>query len=575
MSTAWAEDPAGVPWPKRVQAGLGNLFPVPPGPRPAPGRSAVLGAVVQLGSVAAGAAVLLERVPGRPPWDTLYGEDFWEFLLQAVQRPWHLFIPYHGYEQLVPRVIAQVALYLPLAWASWLFAVAGAVIAAACGLFVYHAIAGHVRSTAFRVLLGAAVVLLPIAPMEIADSGVNTVWYLLIGVFWALLWRPRARGGRAVAALVAFAAAASNGVVIMLAPLVALRLFVLRRPLDHVVSAAWLAGCLLQAPAIVSSGLSGQSRLDSAPAAPHQALAFYAHDVVLPSLGWHLAWGLRNLAGKNDATAIVGLLLVVVFGAVLLTQARNRPFLITALATGFVLPVIGVTVTPWLAAERVFPDIEPGARYTALPIFLLECAAVVAADHPWHRRAAAPGRPRAVPGAVIAAAVLVAVFGANWAADFRYPGYRSERAWAWSPVAAQWQRGCARSGSGMVREWIPVPGDFQELPCASMRFQRPWPAEPGPGPRSRARMSRRQMSTVQPSSRSIRSGGPKARSAARNWAFPAPGSVSRKSAVPADGSYHVVLTSQPAGRLTVPFPTAAVRTFTRFPESTVTILASQ
>jgi hypothetical protein len=44
--------------------------------------------------------------------------------------------------------------------------------------------------------------------MEIADSGVNAPWYLLLAVFWALLWRPRTRAGMAVAAFVAFAAAA-------------------------------------------------------------------------------------------------------------------------------------------------------------------------------------------------------------------------------------------------------------------------------------------------------------------------------------------------------------------------------
>lgn len=459
---------------------LGKLFPAPPPVSPPAAGRRVLGVVAQLVLVAVGAAVLLERIPGLPPWDTVYGEDYWEFLVQAIQQPWHLFIAYNSYEQLLPRIIAQFALYLPLAQASRLFAMTGAVIAAACGLFIYHATAGHVRSVVLRALLGAAVVLLPIAPMEIADSGVNTPWYLLIAVFWALLWRPRTRGGMAVAALVAFFAAASNSLVILLAPLVAIRLFVLRRPREHAVSAAWLGGCLVQVPEILSSYSSGQSRLSRKPATLHQSLAFYVHDVVLPSLGWHLSWRLQDFAGRNGATAIVAVILIAVFGAILLTQAANRPFVVTAFLTGFVVPVFAVTVNAHVAAVTPLPDLEPAARYTALPIFLIECAAVLGADFLLHKRAAAdrrlgpdgqPGasrRPGVSPLAATAVAVLVVVVGASWVADFRYPGYRSNAVWDWGPIAAKWQHGCELSHTGVVREWVPV--SFQELPCDNMHF---------------------------------------------------------------------------------------------------------
>ena len=37
------------------------------------------------------------------------------------------------------------------------------------------------------------------------------------------------------------------------------------------------------------------------PAAPGLVLAFYGHDVVLPALGWHLAWWLQAFAGRNGA----------------------------------------------------------------------------------------------------------------------------------------------------------------------------------------------------------------------------------------------------------------------------------
>lgn len=41
-----------------------------------------------------------------------------------------MFIPYNGYEQLLPRVVAQLVTYLPLADAAKAFACTGALIAA-------------------------------------------------------------------------------------------------------------------------------------------------------------------------------------------------------------------------------------------------------------------------------------------------------------------------------------------------------------------------------------------------------------------------------------------------------------
>lgn len=457
--------------PERLRAFLAELFPPAPAPtptatpKPKPKPTAIaLSVLVQCVLVVAGAWVLLERIPGRPAWSTVYGEDYWEFLLQAIQYPWHLFIPYNGYEQLVPRLVAQFARYLPITEASRLFAVTGAVIAAACGLFVYHATAGHIRSTSLRVLLGAAVVLLPGAPMEIADSVTNTLWYLLIAAFWALLWRPRTRGGTFAAALVAFAAAASNIMVVLLAPLIAMRMFVLRRPREHVASAGWLAGCLIQVPGVLARH---DARLSGTPATPHQALAFYAHEVVLPSLGWHFSLRLQALAGKMTATLIVAVIVTTVFAAIMVSQAANRPFAITAAVAGFGFPVFSVLVNRHVipAARAALPWMEPAARYTALPIFLIECTAVLGADYLLRKRTARGARR---PQAVTVAAILVVVLGTGWLADFRYPGYRSNAAWDWAPIAAKWQRDCQRSGASKVREWVPV--SFQVLPCGNMRL---------------------------------------------------------------------------------------------------------
>src|ERR1700743_128694 len=197
--------------PARWRELLALLFPASddqqlPGARPAQAWKAL----IQVAVVAAGAAVLLLRVPGVPPWDSLYAEDYWMFLIQALQHPWHLLTPYGGYEQLAPRIIRQIAALVPLSQAPRVFAFSGALIASGCALFLSHASAGHIRSRWLRALLGAALVLLPVAPLEIIDSAVDCPWYILAVLPWAILWRPRTRAGAFAAALLAFAATSSE-----------------------------------------------------------------------------------------------------------------------------------------------------------------------------------------------------------------------------------------------------------------------------------------------------------------------------------------------------------------------------
>jgi hypothetical protein len=469
--------PAGPSRRADIRGTLASLFPAssvsptsptsPVSPPRATGRR-VLNAVAQVMAVCLGAALLLERVPGLPSWDTIYGEDYWMFLTQALQQPWHVFITFSGYEQLLPRVFAQFAIYLPLAQASRVFAVCGALTAAGCGLFVFHASAGHIRSPLLRALLGTTVVLMPMTLMEIADDGTGAPWYLTLAMFWALLWRPRTRTGMAVAALVAFMAMASEVIIVLFLPLVAARLFVLRRPREQAVSAGWLAGCLVQLPAVLSSYFSGQSRLNRQPGTLAHSLAFYAHDIVLPALGWHLAWRLQALAGKNGATAIVAVILVAIVGAIFVTQRGNRPFVVTAVLTGFVFCVVSTTLTPNVATYPVVtPSLESGSRYSVLPIFLIEAVAIVGVDYLMRRPGGMHRRPETSQWTAIAASVLVVVLASGWVADFRYASFRSRASWNWGPIAATWQRDCEHSSSGEIT--VKAGATHQSLPCDRIR----------------------------------------------------------------------------------------------------------
>jgi hypothetical protein len=411
-------------------------------------------------AVPLGVLVMLVRVAGTPAWDGIYGEDLGIFLVQALQHPWPLLVGYAGYLQLVPRLIAQVVVYLPLRDAAAAFAIIGALVTVGCALFIFHASAGHVRSKVLRFLLALAVVLLPVAQLEIADSGVNSPWYLLFALFWAVLWRPGTRAGMAGAAAIGFFTAASTTMSVLFAPLLLARVIALPRLRENAVTVGWAAGCLLQAPYVVSNLGSAQSRA-AHPASAGPVLAFYGHEVVLPALGWHLSWWVQGFAGRNGATVIIGAILVVFFGWALLTQrGPARVFVAAALITGFLFTAVGAALKPGVTTSPVTAGFESGARYTALPIFLIEAAAIVAVGSFICRK---KRRLRTVA----AVTALAGVLAVGWVTDFRYQGWRGNTV-NWPPRATAWLEACQQTPDGVIHEptaaWA-----RPAIPCASLR----------------------------------------------------------------------------------------------------------
>ena len=451
------------PLARRAVGALRELFPEPAAPVPEllP-RS--LSVILLAAAIPLGILVMLVRIPGIPvpAWNGIYGEDLSVFLVQALQHPWHLLVPDGGYIELVPRLIAQFVSYLPLRDAAAAFAIIGALVTAGCALFVFHVSAGHVRSPALRFVLALAVVLLPVAQLEIADSGVGTPWYLLFALFWAVLWRPRTRAGMAGAAAVGFFTAASTTMSVVFAPLLLARVIAFPRLREHAVTAGWAAGCLLQVPDILGNLASVHSRAGH-PASPGQVLAFYGHGVVLPALGWHLAWRLQSFAGRNGATLIIGAILAVIFLWVLITQrGQARVFVVASLITGFLFTAFGATLSWWVTTATVTETGEPGSRYTTLPIFLLDAAAIVAVGS--FIRHGEPSQHRLQTVAAVTA--LVGVLSVGWVTDFRYPGWRSS-ATNWPPIATAWLHACQPKPDGVIREW--VGGVRTAIPCASLR----------------------------------------------------------------------------------------------------------
>ncbi len=466
-----------------MRAALVMLFPETPErgtPQPQPGHADAARSVgralyvaIQVAAVCAGTIVLLLRIARVPAWDSVYAEDQGVFLVDALARPWHLLVPYGGYEEFVPRLVGQLVSYLPLTDVAVAYALAGAGIAALCALFIYHAMDGWIRSPWLRALVGAALILLPLAPIEIADSAVGCPWYAMAALFFGLLWRPKNWAGMTAAALVAFAAASSEILALIYAPLVLLRIAALPRWREHAVTAGWLAGLLVQVPVVLESYAQHTQRVTGR-ASPVRALGFYFHNVALRAFGWRVSLRLVESAGLNGATVIVCTILVAVFGLALVTGSRQvRVFVAVALIMGFVHTVFAATVVPYVIGQHYSYNFEGGSRYSTMPIMAMTAAAVVAVDAYLRCQAIAGGGDRIPlvrqsPWALTAVVALACVLALGWLYDFRYVTERTSPWGYWVPRAEKMLTACEHSISGEITTWAWGPGTIT-IPCSRLR----------------------------------------------------------------------------------------------------------
>jgi hypothetical protein len=437
--------------PGRTRQALGLLFPAAPA-RSATARNAhawwqrrAWVVAAHAAAIAGGAGLLLVRQAGTPSWSTVWAEDGSVFLPRALFLPFGsgLFREDAGYLQLVPQLIADLVARMPMADAAPGFAIAGALVASFCAVFVFHACSGHIRRPGLRALLGCSVVLLPTAVIEIANSGVDAPWYLMFAVFWALLWRPRSRGAMALAALVAFTAMGSQILNLLYLPLAVARVIALPRPREQAVTIGWLAGIAWQVPGLLESrepnGTGAEPHaIGSLPAGFH----FYGQHVLVAAVaGWPLARDLQYLIGIPAAIGVAA----AVVGAVVIWAVRRggpRIWLLVAasLGLGLILSVIPSVVRAWVAPSLATGIWVPGSRYTTSAILMIDGIAIAAVDAVLRAR---PHRRRAIPvrRAWRCAPVLLLVLGLSvgWASSFRYANSRS-RSIPWSRAYPAYQR---------------------------------------------------------------------------------------------------------------------------------------
>jgi hypothetical protein len=391
-------------------------------------------------------ALALVRQAGVPATDSVWAEDG-SYLQAAVTQPalGVLLDPVRGYVTLAPRLLAEIAAALPMSLAALVLSGGSALAAGAVGAFVMQASGGVVASRMVRAVLGASLVLVPVAGLEVLNNASNLHWLLIYAAFWALIWVPSGWRGRGSASLVMGIAALSDPLVALLLPVVAARGLCIRAPKDHGPTFVWLGGLAVQAT------VAGQGQ-EWATGTLLGAIGALGVKVVFATiLGLPAASAAWSAAGPIAAWLAVGIGATLVVAAVLRGSARTRPFVVLATLCGlaFFAAAYALRWDPGLdltGAELGFN----GARYLTVPsLFLLAIVVALVSDE--------LARHRLVVGALLIAVAVAA------ATSLRPQNGRIAGP-SWSVEVAAARSQCAERGEAALIPIAPA-GWATSLPC--------------------------------------------------------------------------------------------------------------
>jgi hypothetical protein len=316
-------------------------------------------------------ALQLSRQSGVPPWRTIWAEDGRVFLVDAHAEPLrHVVLgSYAGYAHVVPRVIASIAVHLPIDDAATCFAVAAAFVVALLSCYIYYATSSLLGARWKRLLIAGVPWLLPLAPYELIGTIANLHWFLLPAAAVAVLdcsERPLRIGS---AVVVLLAAALSDPLAVLVLPLAvpgllnpASRRSALIRTSTLVAALAVQAVVARTAPsgAVTSTGTDGLADILGIRYAGEFIFGPRWEDNVYRVLGGALPW----------VSGILLVTLVALKWSQLSRRTRRTAGVLLLTSVGsLVLPlVLRGTADVLPTSERL---ILTGSRYFMLPFFLL------------------------------------------------------------------------------------------------------------------------------------------------------------------------------------------------------------
>jgi hypothetical protein len=343
-------------------------------------RAGIVGWVVMVAGAISLSVVIGFRASTTPITTTVWAEDGREFLAGAVRDGvlGHLFAAYAGYAHLLPRLLAGFASGAPVEAEAAVLAVMSCATTGILGVFCARASAPHITTPVGRAGYAATFALLPVLAIEVLGNLANLHWFLFVGAFWALVWRPTSKAGVVASCCVIVLAVLSDPLVLLLVPLGVWRAVCLATFRERLVVYALALGGVLQVWVVTHAvGPSGELALSSLP-------RLFAQRIVLVSLlGVRATTNLIDALGDSRAD-LLAVVAVVVLGWGVWRTYRHVPwFAVTAAAFASALFASCLAVRGG-SGEVVFGAIEGGSRYSVAPLLLL-AGPMIAVVERWRR----------------------------------------------------------------------------------------------------------------------------------------------------------------------------------------------
>jgi len=432
------------------------LFPAAPGSSLS-GLSRLEGTVVVTAVLTLVTLLALLRLGWSAPLNTVWAEDGPIYLQAALTQDFFsaIFSPYAGYLVLVPRLIGEIGSWVPLEYAPAAISIVSALVAALSGLVVWHGASGHVRNPYLRGALALTTVLAATAGQETLDSAAYAPWYMLVGSFWLLFWRPPKTAGACLGGAFLLLTGLSTPGVWFFLPIAFLRALVVRGRRDAILLGGYAIGALVQVPVVI-----GQKQGNSLWTSDIWT-AFLQRVIDAGTFGQRLGGNLWEHFGWPFLIALSLALLVGL--AIGLWRSGRSAVWFTALALPTGTLMFFVSVYQREVATNIFWSAGTSggtaSRYVMVPALLLISTAVVLVDGAIRRRGQRAGGlswPVVATVAVLALAVVTSY-------DMRAADFRGAPYWDDELEAAAVK--CLREPEGTAGITTSPPPFGVQVPC--------------------------------------------------------------------------------------------------------------
>ena len=372
-----------------------------------------IGALVLM--LAAGVLLLLFRLEGVDR-GLIWAEDGRDFLSAAYVSGIGstLFEPYAGYIHVVPRLASEfVATFAPLDQVGYWINTLGALVWSGAAVVTFVFTRGRLRMP-LRVLAWLFVLILPIGSMEVATNIANAHWFLDFAVLMVFFSRSGSTARIVLGSVVAVAAATSDPLSIIVLPLVLVRLALIPKLRENIVSIAFVAALVLQLVIDTTT-----TRNQSPAFFPLGLSKIYVVRVVWQTFTGPL-WGTQIERSIGLVVpVIVGLLIVLALVAVIVRHRPEAGFAAVTLAASIFFTLL-VSVLTWkvVSAPALGQEVYWGSRYWVVPSLLLIMAVLGAME------AALPTGALRWNAPTVVSAVVLLVLLASSVSNFQTPGYK-------------------------------------------------------------------------------------------------------------------------------------------------------